>query len=359
MKTVGIMSMQRIINYGSFLQAYALKEMIRNETGSDVQFVDYNIEKEVFLQSNKRTILEKIRNNQTIVNYIKKKFFLHRLNYSLINNLKDIGVDEKNYNKNLDVLVIGSDEVFNCLQAYPVGYSRELFGYGFETIKVISYAASFGFTEISDLKNKLIDKEIADMLFNFSALSVRDYNSYSIINELTGMKPLIHVDPVLAYDFDFNYVINEHNYILLYFYTGRLKKVEESFIKKFAKKHHKKILSVGNYSAIADKNIICDPINVFSYFKNADYVITDTFHGTIFSIKTNSKFCTIIRKSNYNKLSYLLEEMGQSDRIVFNLEDIDYLFKQEIDYTNTNKKIAEESRRTREYLRLEIGHGYE
>ena len=46
---------------------------------------------------------------------------------NLILDLKDIGVDKLNYDCEVDTLVIGSDEVFNCLQGYPVGYSLELF----------------------------------------------------------------------------------------------------------------------------------------------------------------------------------------------------------------------------------------
>ena len=48
-------------------------------------------------------------------------------------------MDELNYDCRVDTLVIGSDEVFNCLQPYPVGYSKQLFGDGFEGNKLVSY----------------------------------------------------------------------------------------------------------------------------------------------------------------------------------------------------------------------------
>ncbi len=66
-------------------------------------------------------------------------------------------------------------------------------------------------------------------------------------------------------------------------------------------------------------------IYVFSYFKNADYVITDTFHGTVFSIKMNTKFCTLIRDSNRNKLEALLKKLDKLDRKVEKMEDIEHL----------------------------------
>ena len=233
MQNIGIMTMQRIINYGSFLQAYALKRLLENEIHAKVIFIDYHFEKELISTNTKKRIFDKIKDNRTLINYIKKKIFLCNLKNFYIKDLKSIGINEKNFSKDIEALVIGSDEVFNCLQSFPVGYSRELFGYGFESIKVISYAASFGFTTLSELKENLIDKEISLMLSRFSALSVRDYNSYIVIKNLVKSEPLIHIDPVLAYDFKkevCNYNINEHNYIILYSYTNRLSKEEERYI---------------------------------------------------------------------------------------------------------------------------------
>lgn len=60
----------------------------------------------------------------------------------------------------VDTLVIGSDEVFNCLQPYPVGYSKQLFGDGFEGNKLVSYAASFGSTRYEDLVETALYKKL-------------------------------------------------------------------------------------------------------------------------------------------------------------------------------------------------------
>lgn len=133
-----------------------------------------------------------------------------------------------------------------------------------------------------------IAHEIKTMLSRFAAISVRDENSAYIVRQLLGYSPEIHMDPVLMYDFTqeiAEYTTYERDYIILYAYTGRLSREEENYIKKFAKRHNKRIICVGHYSNIADKNIICNPLYVFSYFKNADYVITDTFHGTVFSME--------------------------------------------------------------------------
>ena len=355
MKKVGIISMQRIINYGSFLQAYGLKSIIEKNTDSYVEFIDYEFEKELEEQKyGKKSIFYKIKENRTLLRYVKKKIFLKKVSDRYRKDLKIIGVEKNNFYPKVDTVVIGSDEVFNCVQPYPVGYSRNLFGRGYEKTTVLSYAASFGYTTYELLKKYNIDKEIEKMFEKFKAISVRDNNSLEIVNKLTKIKPQKHIDPVLVYDFENEikkYEIQEQDYIILYVYTGRLSSKEEKYIKKFAEKNNKKIFSVGYFSAIADKNIICNPLFVFSYFKNADYVITDTFHGSIFSIKMNTKFCTIIRKSNKNKLTDLLKTLGRTDRVVEKLQDIDRLYDIEIDYRNTNEIIKREQTKAINYIK--------
>lgn len=82
--------------------------------------------------------------------------------------------DERRERPDTDVLVIGSDEVFNCVQSNPdVGCSMELFGKDSRAKKIISYAASFGNTGIKELKRFDVQDEIAELLKKFTAISVR------------------------------------------------------------------------------------------------------------------------------------------------------------------------------------------
>lgn len=350
--------MQRIINYGSFLQAYGLKKTIESiDKSNKVEFIDYKFEKSIIKKTNKDTLFYKIISHYNVPLYLNNKKYHNVLSKKYKEFLKMINISEKNYNKNIDTLVIGSDEVFNCLQPYPVGYSRNLFGYEYEKKKVISYAACFGHTSLPALKEYKIDKEIGKMLKKFNAISVRDENSYKIVKELTGKNPELNLDPVLISNYDEELkenAINEKNYILIYVYPNRLNKKEQKYIKKFVKKYNKKIISIGSYQKIADKSIIANPFEVLNYFKNADYVITDTFHGTVFSIKMNTKFCTIIRKSNYNKLSFLLQKLKQEDRMVKELDDIEKLYNKEIDFKESNKVIENETRKSIKYLKENI-----
>ena len=357
MKKIGIMSMQRINNYGSFLQAYGLKRTINN-LGYDVVFVDFNIEKPV-IDEIKDSLWERILRNKNILFFIRKKNYLKELNNRFINEYwPKLGVNiDRNYNPNdIDELVIGSDEVFNCLNGYPVGFSKELFGLHYEHIPVISYAACFGHTTYDGLIKYNISDSVSNLLKKFKQISVRDQNSYDTVKKLINKSPIINLDPVLIYDFDKDTIDNVKfdNYILLYAYTGRLTKDEEKYIKEFAKNNDKKIISLGFYQRVADYNLIVNPFEIFAYFKHSDYVITDTFHGSIFSIKCHKKFCSIVRygkTGNNNKLLDLLKKLQRDDRIVKKLSDIDYFYNKDIDWGKTDNIIKKETENTIKYLK--------
>lgn len=158
MSKVGIMSMQRLANYGSFLQAYALKQLIE-KLGHNVEFVDYHIGAPAIVENadNRNKYLRKIEKGLETFRY--KAPLPHKLEFIQYKQsfgkkyTSMLGVtEEMNYNPELDCLVIGSDEVFNCIQKNSnVGYSPELFGKDNRAKKLITYAASFGNTTLEKL----------------------------------------------------------------------------------------------------------------------------------------------------------------------------------------------------------------
>lgn len=356
MKTVGIMSMQRIINYGSFLQAFGLKRTLE-ELGYCAEFVDYHYEGALGEEPSRiEVIIQKTIRAMKTEKYLSAKKSFLKFKREINNALAEIGVTDSNYNKDLNCLIIGSDEVFNCVQGYPVGYSKELFGFGFEHTDVISYAASFGFTTMEKLEYFGVEKEVGDMLSNFKAISVRDDNSEGIVTALLGKAPERHLDPVLISNYDgfIKECCTLENFIIVYAYNGRLTKEEEKDIKAFAKKKNKKIVSIGFYQAIADYNIKCHPLGVFDYFQKADFVITDTFHGTVFSIKMNTPFCTLIRQKNANKLIALLDQLQLKERAVSSIDQVYNLYDRDIDFSNTNRILEAERKKSIRYLQRNI-----
>lgn len=366
---VGIMSMQRIINYGSFLQAYGLKKTIEN-LGHTVEFVDYKVGeplvKEVSVSSNESKFKKlmkvlfsskyrKMRNAQVTENQAFSNFY-YKFENEWLPNL-EVSKD-KNISPKLDALVIGSDEVFNCTQSNPnVGYSPQLFGFENNADKLISYAASFGSTTLEKLKKYDKDKEIADYLSKFDAISVRDNNSHSIVKQLIGKDPIDSIDPVLLYDFHKemeNININLKDYVVVYAYSGRINEDEAKEIQRFAHSKGKKTLSVGVRQAFTDLYVMADPFTLLAYIKNADYVMTDTFHGTVFSIKYQIPFGTIIRDSNSEKLQDLLNKFSLEDRRITDISNIDSVMDKELNKIDVKEKLGNYQDLAGEYLKNNI-----
>jgi len=363
---IGIMSMQRIINYGSFLQAYGLKKIIEN-LGHNVEFVDYLIEPPVVADVKQRdnSQFKRIYNLFKIIfscKYRKKRNYDIKQNsafssfYRRFENewLPILGVTkENNYLPELDTLVIGSDEVFNCTQpGDKVGYSLQLFGKDHKADKLISYAASFGSTTFEKLEKYGKQEEIGNLLNKFSAISVRDNNSHKIVEKLTNKSISDNIDPVLLYDFEdeVNHKIDLENYVVVYAYSGRISETEAKAIQSFAHKHNKKTLSIGIMQAFTDEYVCVEPFEMLSYIKNADYIITDTFHGTVFSIKYQIPFATIIRESNKEKLTDLLDKFALSGRRVNSLEDLEKIAIQPMNKYEIKEKIESYQMVAKKYL---------
>ncbi len=368
----GILSMQRVINLGSYLQAYSLKQMLE-ELGCQVEFVDYKVEPCINARTSFQyeckvrvyALLQWLRSNGRPKKETAPALVMTQSEKRFIPELEQLGVTgEKNLHPKLDLLVIGSDEVFNCLQTNPdVGYSLELFGKRNRAKRLISYAASFGNTTVERLRHYKVDKEIAHYLKRFDAISVRDQNSGKIVKTLTGREPLYHLDPVLVGDFRGlkQTPVTQDNYIIVYGYSNRFTEEECAAICAYAQKKGKIILTLGGKQRFGGEHIACAPSEVLSYFQQADEVITDTFHGSIFSIITHRPFASVIRDSNggaygnREKLEDMLVRTKMQRRILTNIADLESLMQQPIDFAATDQIRQQAREDSLQYLRQCIG----
>ena len=367
MARIGIMSMQRIANYGSFLQAYGLKHILE-DLGCAVQFVDFH-PGETLIPADGGTgwkrkiakVTESLQYNAPLKEKIK--FIKYKKNYAK-NYYPYLGLSgEMNYSPEVDMLVIGSDEVFNCVQNNTnVGFSPDLFGQNNRAKRVITYAASFGNTTIEKLKRHQVATKVAEWIGEIDAVSVRDENSIATVKALTGTVPEHHLDPVLVYDFmgkctSIPDIVPEKEYMILYGYSGRFTDEECRIIRTFAKKKGLKIYCIGGVQNACDKFIDCNPFEVIAYFKNADCVVTDTFHGSILSVITHRQFVAVVRKSGYSnaeKMTDLLSRLNLKHRIIDDLTRLPAIMKEEIRYSAVDAVIKEERARSYEYLKEQI-----
>lgn len=377
MKKIGIMSMQRIYNYGSFLQAYGLKKLIEDiDDDAKVSFVDYQpgtplVASDTNEPTGIKRVLYKLKEYNEVDSSLKNKvkFFNHKRTYAKrFFPMLEITTERKD-SSGLDLLVIGSDEVFNCVQSNTnVGYATDLFGRNTKAKEVVSYAGSFGNTTLEKIEEYGIRNELKKDFSKFKAVSVRDKNSLQIVNELGINNAVLNVDPVLAYDY-MNLEkkipdkrLYKEKYMIVYGYSGRLSKKENDVLKEYARENQLKILCFGGVQGCCDEFIDCTPFELLAYFRDAEHIVTDTFHGTIFSIINKRSFATIIRKSignsygNEEKLGFLLDIFNLSSQRIdkINMSKLDEVLNYPINYDVVFDELDRRRIDTDRYLRSTI-----
>jgi len=369
------MSMQRIRNYGSSLQVYGLRRLLEG-VGEEVEvsFVDYRPGTVLTTvaepsPTGKRAIRDQIQSAATKFSGIPAapsdtiRYLYHRKTYGRrYFPLIDL-TQEPAYNLDLDLLVIGSDEVFNFTQSsHEVGFSPDLFGYDSRAARIVSYAASFGNTTLERVQKSGMENEIREGLSRFDSISVRDENSATIVEYLIGERPEMHLDPVLSFDF----MTHESRipkarqrkrpYTLVYGYSRRFSDEENSSVLRFAKSNNSQIVCIGGIQDCCERYVDCDPFALIAYFRDAEAVITDTFHGAILAIINHRPFAAIVRPSvggsygNEEKLGYLLTDLGLDANRVTSSGDVEAVLERQIDYGVIDSRLEQERGRTAEFL---------
>lgn len=253
--------------------------------------------------------------------------------------------------QDLDAVIVGSDEVF----ALHTGPTPVFFGHALPTDHIFSYAGSFGPTTVDEVKNLHCEAFVSSGLRSMKGISVRDMNSRKVVEALTGISPVMVCDPVILYGFQQEIASLEKPdyppFLLVYAYDNRMNDAEEvAAIKAYARKYNLKMLSPGFYHKWCDYNVNVDPIELLGYFKNASCVVTDTFHGSVMSIITNSPFMVKTRESNHNKLHSLLNEYCLADRIFTDFSAMEEVAGMDIDWDIVNGEVKARRKESMAFL---------
>ena len=339
-----ILSMQRVCNFGSVLQSYSLKKIL-TELGHEVEFID--------IDSNNRDLVisgdEGIRFAEDIDGFSKHALLgrLKKININLPLRVRNKFIQKRqikmflafqnrvlkldsNKNTEYDLCVIGSDEVFNCLQADDISRTTQLFGNVRQASRVITYAASCGFCTYDKLSPEM-KQRISHAFSKVERFSVRDKNTKEFVSKLTGRSDISeNFDPVFIGNFDKEISRVKlkkempENYCLVYAYPNRIHSKEEiREIKKFCREKKLNIVAIGMQQSWIRDYRVMNPFELLYAFKNADYVITDTFHGAIFSAKYAKKYSIILRDSNRNKLGDLIERLDIEKHVICSMKELD------------------------------------
>lgn len=368
-KTVGILSMQSVNNFGSLIQAYSLKKMVES-LGHEVCFIDIERrpEDDALLKDHRISYLSEMESGslkrKISDGYLANRFrnrAIGKEQDDIFNEFRDKYLPACDASCAVDTCIIGSDEVFNCLQESGWGFTSQLFGDVKNASDVITYAACCGFTKLDDVPDPVVEK-IRDSFDNVSAFSVRDKNTFDFVSGITGSDAITYnLDPALLSDFDDEIAAAPYintlpeKYCLVYAYKNRIyEKAEVEYIKSFCKARGMEIIAVGMPQMWIRNFYAASPFELLKIFRNAGFVITDTFHGTIFSARYADRFAVMVRESNKNKLGDLIGRLEIEDHVIHDVSSLPQKYELAHDKTRLNVLLTSERERSLGYLEANL-----
>lgn len=361
-KNTAIITWVTYHNFGTFLQAYALQKYlidlgVKNAILNDSSIIKSNI--------NIKYKFKKILKRLYDISYRKyerskrESDILFENFKSIILNVDSNILDISSVNAKYDTFICGSDQIWNpfSLENPNVGFYYA----SFTRKKKIAYAPSIGVSEVPQMFKEKLKK----LTYNFDFLSSREQQGVDILHELTGKEVVKVVDPTLLLNSkQWNILLQKDNacdekYVLAYFLTQN-----NVFINAASEYAHKKGLSLKMFFMHESYNryncdlITAGPIEFLHYVRDAEYLFTDSFHGTIFASIFHTQFFTFKRfkqtpRSQNSRVEGLLKMMGVSERLLdeetcskmYNLKDINFIHIETnlAPFINKSKEYIEEA----------------
>lgn len=367
MKTVGLTTCY-VDNFGACLQAYALQTTIE-KMGYRCEIIPYTPKRALKQYRYPVRVAIKIRNKLKALysdeykfdNLRSQKFQKFRQKY--LNFGKGRYIQEKTLYSNppqYDYYVTGSDQIWNPLLYGDKNNKIYFLDFAPKGKKRIAYAPSIGVDKIPST----CEKEMGELIDAFSAVSVREMAGKEIV-ELVSQKPCrVVLDPTLLLSAkEWSKVASkcliEKPYIFCYLF-GNSEYIGD-FVKEVKQQLDLEIVVVPFTSREyrSEHTILKEvgPEDFLSLIKNAELVVTDSFHATAFSINFNTPFYTLYRntKSDVNNMNSrvisILDMMGLTERLIPDNSHFPSKIVADCDFSSANRALTE--RRKEDYAFLE------
>ena len=345
---IGILTMHKVLNYGSALQAYALQHYI-SKLGYDAELIDYIFPngcrkkkfsfKQKLLSPLKKIVSGTFVKEHRFKDFYKRYFVCSKEQY---NSPEELANAKFEY----DILMTGSDQVWNPIHIKD-DFSFFL-PFAPESVKKVSYASSFSVSNLDNDVRNIVER----YLKSFSNISVREESGVKMIENILGRSATHACDPTLLLsEDDWTTLIgekpfyNKEPYILVYILTYAYNPYPEidSIIDAVQKKLglHLIILD-GSLNDFKRKNATviknAGPIEFLSLVKHASFVITTSFHGTAFALNFAKPFYSVIKDySGFDdRMIDLLKRTGNIERaIIYNkgINNMDNIIPSKTDLT--------------------------
>ena len=375
MRKIGIITLYEE-NYGSILQCYSTKTFVES-LGYECDILSFNdgprnsIEKIVkyikkilkilrypsFLyyivkEKCKKTISSLSSESRKLMDeFVKCKFHPKKVTIDDLNNSE--WIDQ------YDFFIAGSDQIWSP--------KKDLYPFRFLSFapmtKRITFSVSFGISDVPEYNKKQIRKLLQD----YKSISVREETGVKIVEKYSSAQAIRTVDPTLIYSKEyweeFSKGLSIHsNFILVHFLDTPNETAIES-IEQFSAIQNINIIAVGyNYEVFGDiknlKFMDASPEEYVALIRQAKYILTDSFHTTIFSINLSKNFFVFARQypliSQSSRIIDLLHQFNLDNHYINNINDLNKI-QQEKNLDYIQKIILEERIAIREYLKNALG----
>lgn len=331
---ISILTFPKAINYGTALQAVALKKKLE-ENNNNVCFLEHNCS-EIEKSNSVFDFREALNPKYTIAHLYNLPEAIKRKNKFKAFQQKHMSFSN-NSPESFDAVVAGSDQIWN----YNLTNDDWFYFLNFKkhNTKKVAYAGSFGLSKIDDTKKEIIKNHLLD----FDYLSVREKTAQDILQDDFNIKSDLVLDPTLllnANDWESFYNKDLYSNGFIYVYTVFNSPTLWDFAYKLSKQTGKKIRTI-RYSKLHKPDAECcftaGPAEWLSHISAADYVVTNSFHGVAFSINFNKQFFFELppKKSGVgSRLADITARYGLENREI-SVADINSV----IDYTDTNQML--------------------
>lgn len=358
-----LLTVQCSLNYGATLQAVALYNALK-EIDEETVMLDYRFAP--FCSVIDKARRAELKNPKAFVKAAVKSTFLvpkqKKFEAFLRENVASITSPILNreqlrqYGKEYDAYICGSDQIWNPAHVHFDG--SFFLDFVQKNSKKLSYAASIGKTELDQESLEFIDEHVK----SFDAISVREKSAEDILESLGCNDVNVHCDPVFLRSAQWwrelaekSAVKRSDEYVFIYRLTDN--PVFDVIIKKLKEKLGFKFVSVTDdlrsQPYIDEKYMSVGPAEFLNLIDNARYVITDSFHGTAFSILFEKNLISVSNLSRNTRIEHLLKLFDMSD--CFAIQDVESTGIPEVDYdekyANAPSVISSLQNEAMEYLR--------
>lgn len=383
MKKAGLCVRYDCDNFGSMLQIFATQKAIK-QAGWDYEIIRYDKRTPLFYLTNVTRLFNPYFMKGKIETFEKNRKLKEYSEVQKGNSIRNGCIDQyrkkyigpysavyKGYGnlvngaENYDAVIVGSDQLWT-----PAGIKSKFYNLLFvpDQIKKVSFATSFGVGEVPPSQKKMTTQ----YLERINHISVRETRGAQMVKELIGRDVTVALDPTLLFTgdewrsiFPEERVIDEP-YILAYFLGSNER--HRDAVEQLKKDIGLKVVTIPFMDVFVERDLTfgderlfnVGPIEFLNLIRGAEYICTDSFHGSVFSILNHKQFITFNRTNNNDKqtrnsrIDSLFELLGLEQRRYQRGMKLKDAVDLPIDFDNVDRKLVELRNNTLAFLRTSL-----